>query len=235
MVIAMKPSLSELKDVTLFRALTDDQLGDLLDSAKLIELKRDQVLFYKDEASTAFYYLIKGRVKASRSSPQGGEKIMMIMQPKQLFAEATMFLNNLKYPVTSTALEESEVLGFPNAAMMNLLHGSKELCMAMLSNMSQKMHAQIVEIDYLSLQNATFRLLYFIDSIMVPTHDGGAVADFPAVKHAIASRLSITPETLSRSLHELHDKNIVVPTGKSKQLRIPSIENLKKFLVESGG
>ncbi len=231
----MKPSLLELKEVPLFRALSDEQLNVLLGRAQNIALKRDQVLFRKDETSMHFYYLIMGRVKVSRSSPQGGEKIMSILQPKQLFAEATMFFSHQKYPATATALEESQLLGFPNEAMINLLHGSRELSMAMLSNMSRKLHAQIVEIDYLSLQNATFRLLYFIDSIMVPTNDGGADADFPALKHAIASRLAITPETLSRSLHELAEKNIVRSEGKGKHLRIPSIADLKNCIIESGG
>lgn len=227
----MKPSLLELSHIPIFSALSEAQFQVLICDAQCISLSRNECLFHRGDESLLFYYLVSGEIKVSRSTPQGGEKILSIVRSRQLFAEAAMFLESRQYPATTTALQACEVIGFSSQALIQLLHESTDLSLALIGNLSMKLHSQIVEIDILSLQNATFRLLYLINSLMVSSDDGGADVVFPAPKHAIASRLSITPETLSRSLQSLNKKNIVVSTGKDRKLRVPSTEVLREYLM----
>ena len=75
-----------------------------------------------------------------------------------------------------------------------------------MAQMSRRLHWQIAEIDRLTLHNAAFRVIaYLLDQ--VPSTDlDSSVIHLDTPKHVIASRLSITPETLSRSFASMHKR-----------------------------
>ncbi len=227
----MKPTFSEVSHIPVLKALSEAQFQTLVNEAQIIPLIRNQYLFHQGDVSSHFYYLISGQIKIALGTPQGNEKIIAIARPHELFAEAAMFLGNAQYPASASALEASEVLRLSSDTLIGFLSASIELPLAIIGNLSMRLHSQIIEIENLTLHNATFRLAYYIHSLMSPNPDGSAEAVFPAAKHAIASRLSITPETLSRSLHELDRAHLVQPIGKSRQLNIPSAAALQEYLT----
>jgi CRP-like cAMP-binding protein len=92
--------------------------------------------------------------------------------------------------------------------------------------MSRRLHWYIAEIDRLTLHGATFRVVCYLLDQVPSTHLGSSKIRLATPKHAIASRLSITPETLSRSfsklsrdgLIEVHDDAITLSdVGKLRQ------------------
>lgn len=227
----MTATFEELQALHLFKALSDEQLNKLISTSHSATLNKDQILFSMGDQSEHFHYVASGQVKISRSSPTGTEKILAIIRPGQLFAEAVMFMGTGIYPATATALLESKVVSFRHSTFMGFLANSPELSLAMMCNLSLKLHSQIVEIDNLTLQNATFRTLNFINSLVANDAIDSADVELPAPKHIIASRLSITPETFSRSLTELSTKGIIDPLGKSRAIRIPDLKAFRNHLI----
>jgi len=105
--------------------------------------------------------------------------------------------------VTATALLVSRVLCFDTSTYAGILRQSTDACFAVMAQMSRRLHWQIAEIDRLTLHSATFRVVaYLLDQ--VPSTDFGASrVQLNTPKHVIASRLSMTPETLSRTFSKL--------------------------------
>ena len=91
-----------------------------------------------------------------------------------------------------------------------MLRESPETCLRMLGHLSQRLHMRIREIEYLTLESATHRLVRMIESRLPPDTDGPAEIQLQESRQEIASRLSMKPETLSRILRTLQDSGAIV-------------------------
>lgn len=218
----------ELRDTYLFTTLTDEQLIQVKGLSRRIHIDEDEVLFECSSPANRFFLMLSGQIKLSRLSVDGNEKVIGIIHPGNTFAEALMFQEQPRYPVTATAIKETELLGFDNQQFSQMLRGSTDSCFRMMGDMSQRLRALIKEIDDLTLQSATNRiagLLYQYRSMrMMDTFS------LDAPKGVLASRLSVKPETFSRILHNLSDKKIIQVKG--HQITVLNLEELRELAHE---
>ena len=189
----------ELRGIDLFETLDPRQLRIVIDSTRVIRLADGERLFDHGQPARQFFHLRSGQLKLFRSSPSGGEKIIEIIQPKETFAQAVIFMEpSGGYPVSAEALLPSVLLGFDNEAMRGVLRESVDTCFRMLASMSRRLRQQVDEIERLTLHPAVSRLAGYLvaqASTEVPQPHG---VHLTAPKNVIASRLGIQPETFSR-------------------------------------
>ncbi len=190
----------------LFSGLDSKQISNLMINAHRVSLDTGSVLFHQGDVSDRFYYVAQGKVRLYRIAPSGHEKVVDIVRDGQCFGEALMFSEQKHFPVSADALSNSVVIGFENQAFMTLLKNDSHLCFALMTQMSQRLHSQLNEIENLSLQNALHRLVNFLLRELEAS-GGSMVLDVP--KRLIASQLAIQPETLSRLLRKLSDAEII--------------------------
>lgn len=187
----------------LFSDLNADQIDTVLQHTRSAELSEGDILFEQQQPACDFFMLTSGQIKLARNSADGHEKIIDLITPGHTFAEAIMFSGQKAYPVTASALLDSRLLCFDIASYASILHDSTDACFAVLAQMSRRLHWYIGEIDRLTLHGATFRVVCYLLDQVPSTHLGASEIRLAVPKHAIASRLSITPETLSRSFSRL--------------------------------
>ena len=217
--------IEKLKQNHLFKPLNEIQLRQIIDSARLIRLNEGESLFTLGQQAHYFYLVVAGQLKLFRVSEDGNEKIIEFPGAGRLFAEAVMFLEQRRYPVNATALRDSELYGFCNQTYLELLSESSDLCFALLADISQRLHGLLIEIDQLTLQNATYRVVEYLTDLIPDASTETVIVDLAAPKQTIAARLSITPETFSRILRSMADAGIISIHGKtigihdSKRLR----------------
>lgn len=216
-----------VRQARLFSTMDERQLAELLGSVRLLELQEGERLFSLGQTAERFFMVTKGRVKIFRVSQAGNEKIIEIFGPGDLFAEAVMFFEHRHYPVNAEALESSEICAFDSQTFLNLLRSSNELCLRMLGDLSMRLHGCVHEIDYLTLQNSTFRVVNYLVAQLPPSASHKATIDLSAPKNVIASRVSIKPETFSRILHNLAHEGIIGIQGKT--IQVHDIERLRRF------
>lgn len=220
-----------LGHITLFQALDDTQRQLIIGSTRRILLQEGERLFERGQQAERFYLVVNGQIKLYRLSESGNEKIVEIMGPGKLFAEAVMFLPERRYPVSSAALTESEIYGFDIRRFLGLLESSNKLCFRMLGDLSVKLHHMINEIDSLTLQNATLRVVHFLLDHVHERNAESALVELPAPKYGIAARLSITPETLSRILHGMERDGLLRVEG--AQILIADVAQLREYHRQS--
>ncbi len=169
-------------------------------------------LFRQGQQAERFFYVHAGQIKLYRLSPSGNEKVIEIVRPGQTFAEAVMFMSRQDYPVSAEALSASEVVTIEGRVFLGILRESVDTCFRLMSDMSVRLHERILEIDALTLQNATLRLVNYLLYRFREEPDSDQIC-LPAAKHIIASHLSIQPETLSRILSSLSSKGLISVKG----------------------
>lgn len=205
-------STQQLRSIALLSELDDTQLERMAKSGRRRELGGDQLLFQHGDDACYFYLVESGRVKLSRLAPNGQEKVIEILGPGQMFAEAVMFFSVPKYPVDATAVEPSVVLGLDGHVFVEILKQSPDSALRLMGTLSMRLHQRVNEIDALTLQNAALRVIHYLLQ-HVKEEEGISVVELEAAKKLVAARLSLQPETFSRVLNQLQRKNAILVQG----------------------
>ena len=201
------PDREQLKGGYLLAALSASEFEEVLAHASVQTLMPGECLFDQGDPCTHFFFVLSGIVKLCRIAPSGEEKVMDLVRPGHYFAEAAMLMGG-HYPVYARALEPTRLVAQDNRHFLDLLRSNGDLCMRLLSKMSQRIHGLVNEIDNLTLHSGAQRVIgYLLEQL-----PEGAVP--PSVrlmvpKHVIASRLGIQPETLSRVLAKLRSSQLI--------------------------
>jgi len=216
-----------LRQHHLFRSLSDEQFAPLSQDISIRSLQQGEHLFEEGMEANAFYLLREGQVKLYRLSPTGQEKVIEIVRPGQTFAEALMFLDIPAYPVSAQALSEIEYFVIRNKGFLQLLSQSVDTCFHVMADFSVRLRGLLTEIDSLTLQNASLRMINYLLYLAQEAEcdEGCAEITLPAAKNIIASRLSIQPETLSRILNSLSGKGLISVDGLN--IKVLDLEGLR--------
>lgn len=226
--ISSQPLMESVRSHYLFEHFPDAEFATVCRAARKLTLAEKECLFSQGDPAEYFYLMQSGQIKLFLLSEQGDEKVVDLVNPGQAFAEAVMFMRGPVYPVHAEALVPCQLYAFNMETFRESLKHSVESCFDMLAAMSRRVHQQLGEIDNLTLQNATYRLVNFLLG-QIPE----GVLESPQVhlntpKNVIASRLSIQPETLSRILSRLHKRELLDTRGSTILLR--DIEGLRALL-----
>jgi len=208
-----------LPRLPLFSELSDAQRAVLAESTRIKTVSKGEVLFQRGDAPQGFFYVISGQVKLAFSSSQGNEKVVEILGPSQSFGEAVMFMDK-PYPVFAEALTEANLLLVKRQAVFELLETDPTFARSLLAGMSIRLHTLVRDVESYTLRSSVQRVIGYLlqEGGGAPCSPGHDVVHLPASKQVIASRLNLTPETLSRTFHLLSEKGLIRVDGKDIEL-----------------
>jgi CRP-like cAMP-binding protein len=218
--------LAGLRGHHLLAGLSPPQMQRLLTTSHVAEYEAGHLLFDRGQPAQHFFIVLDGQVNLVLYSKTGEEKIVDIIGPGNSFAEAVMFMAAPGYPVSAVAASHSTVARFSCHEYLSILRESPETCLRMLGHLSQRLHMRIREIEYLTLESATHRLVRLIESRLPAGETGPSEVTLQESRQELASRLSMKPETLSRILRHLADAGAIVVHG-----RVLQVPDRKRLLV----
>ncbi len=199
-----------LKTIPLFMGLDEKDFSQIIEGTSVTMLRAGDTLFSQFQPATDFFFVVKGKIKISLLSIDGAEKVVDIINEGSTFAEAIILRGMDGYPVNSEAIGDTIVLKINAKKYTQVLSQSTDACFKVISSLSSRTHWLMNEMERLSLHNASYRLISFLLENVDNDTEASAEITLSAPKHVIASRLSITPETLSRTLKSLSKKGLLV-------------------------
>jgi CRP-like cAMP-binding protein len=202
--------INDLRATALLSRLTDAQLERVAQHAVPRRLDEGALLFAQDDPAERFYLVQSGQMRLFRLAADGSEKVIEIVSPGQTFAEALMFLEAPRYPVSAAALAPTRLIAIDAADFAAMLRGSMDTCFVILGALSMRLRALIGEIDELTLHGAKTRVARYLLA-HCPQDRRDLVLEVS--KGVLASRLSITPETFSRVTKQLATDGVIVVDG----------------------
>ena len=218
-----------LSRLPLFQELAPAQLAVLEPACRERRLSKGAMLFQKGDPAKGFFVLVFGQIKLAFPSAQGNEKVVQIVGPRQSFGEAVMFLD-LPCPVFAEALVDSLLLHIGSGPVFKLLETDPLFARRMLAGLSMRLHSLVQDVETYSLRSSAQRVVGYLLQ-HCPQNDAECEGSFdislPTSKQVIASRLNLTPETLSRIIHELAAKGLIAVSG--KQITINNAKRLREF------
>lgn len=217
--------LALLRAHPLFSGLGRALFDDLALTVSVILAGKNQVLFSAGDKAEQFYIITDGAVRLFRSDSDGAESTVGLFGSEQSFGEAAIFLERA-FPVTAQAIEESRIVRVNAVQIVRRIRLEPELALGLLASMSGHLKLLVDEISLLRTAKVSQRLATFLLGL-TPTQSGTVRFDLPYAKTVIASRLGITPESLSRGFAELRKAGVGV---NRKTITIDDVARLRRIL-----
>lgn len=217
---------SLLTNLPLFHELDRDELSRIAAATLQIEVPRGSVLFRRGDPCTGFHIIIFGQVKLALQTAQGMEKVVEILEAGHSFGEAVMFLEK-PYVVTAEALSDTRLLHVAGTAVFAELDRDPRFARRIIANLSMRLHHLLGDLESYTLKSGTQRIIGYLLSLCDIARSGTTQIELPARKNIIASRLNLTHEHFSRTLHGLAAAGLISVDG--QKIGIVSIEKLRAY------
>ena len=218
-----------LSRLPLFQELAPEQIAALETACRERRLAKGEMLFQKGDPPKGFFVVVFGQIKLAFPSSQGNEKVVQILGPRQSFGEAVMFMDR-PYPVFAEGLVDSLLLHIGSPTVFELLERDPLFARRMLAGLSLRLHSLVHDVETYSLRSSAQRVVGYLLQ-HCPQQEGPCEGSFeislPTSKQVIASRLNLTPETLSRIFHDLSADGLISVSG--KQITINDVRRLREF------
>lgn len=216
-----------LSRLPLFQTLLPEQIAQVAAHTRGKRLPKGEMLFQKGDSTHGFYVVVFGQVKLAFPSSNGNEKVVEIIGPQQSFGEAALFAE-YTYPVFAQAIADTLLLHVAKDAIFDLLETDPSFARHMLTGMAMRMHSLVRDVETYTLRSSAQRVIGYLLQHCPNTADDGSVEFvLPTSKQIIASRLNLTPETLSRILHDLAEARLIDMQG--KRIRIDDLQRLRDY------
>jgi CRP-like cAMP-binding protein len=217
-----------LKNVPLFRELTDEELDRIAAGTAQVRAPTGTILFRRGEASSGFHVIVYGQVKLAFGAADGSEKVVEILGPGASFGEAVMFLDK-PYVVFAETLADSLVLAIGKQTIFTELERNPRFARKMLAGLAQRLHRLVHDLEAYTLRSGTQRVIGYLlrDYPEEGTPQAPVEIALATSKGVLASRLNITREHFSRILHDLSAAGLIEVHGRIIRIRDP--ERLRVF------
>ncbi|MCL2455291.1 MAG: Crp/Fnr family transcriptional regulator [Micrococcales bacterium] len=210
-----------LRRLPLFSRLDPDQLDRVASACREVTLGRGEVLFHAGDPCTAFFAVASGQVKLTLRTPDGAEKILELISAGETFGEAVVFVGQ-RYPVTAVGLQACALVKIPGDVVTHLVDTDPTFARRMLAGMAVRLHTMVRDVAAVTLWSSSQRVIGLLLGLADDAPGPGAVVRLPTTKAALASRLSLTPETFSRTLRELSEAGLISVRGAQVTLHDPT-------------
>jgi CRP-like cAMP-binding protein len=221
--------LALLHQTAIFDRCTDGQLQALLRRTRLVRLDAGEILFRHGDKAKALYLLVHGQLKLYRTSADGDEVIVDLVEPGMTFGETRAFRDDPHFHSSCAALRDAEVAVVDLLAFLAVLRDSAEICLLLLRRISERAERQVGDIDRLALQGGACRVASYLLGQLPPSRNEFVLT---VPKGVLAARLGLRAESLSRALRKLRNEGIVSVTS-GNLVRVPNRQKLQRF-VERG-
>lgn len=215
--------------VPIFSDLPHEELEKIIKAGNRKKYNKNEIILKEDEAGTALFVIISGKVKVSRTSSDNKEVILTILNESDFFGEMAI-LDGQTRSATVTALEDTELFIIQRNDFLKLLKIHPEISIALLQELTKRLRAADVKIKALSLKDAEGKvatvLLQLADDLG-KIKQGKVELDNLPNQQDLANMAGTSRETISRTLHAFAKKGLIEIDG--SKIRIIDYEKFKEL------
>lgn len=202
---APEATLADALNATpLFAGLAPEILARLGENAWRQTLGAGETLFHEGDAATHYLLIVQGQLEMVRFSQEGDEHVFQAFEPGAIVAEAAMFMQHGRYPMSSRAGPQGvTVWRLSGASLRATCESHGELAVRLLHRLSQRLYHRVNEVEWLTSSTAQQRLAAYFITL---ASQQGEHLHFPQSQRHVAAQLGIRPETLNRLLADWNSR-----------------------------
>jgi CRP/FNR family transcriptional regulator, cyclic AMP receptor protein len=171
---------------------------------KLINLRKDQVLFHEGDKALDYFQVEEGSVKMFIASTDGQEFIQGIFTAGESFGEPAL-IGNFPYPGSVMALEKTKVWKLPSDYFLQMLKENFDLHLRMDQVLCQRLRYKSMVLSEISSYEPEHRLatlLKYYKSKSTKTGAAGRIV-IPYTRQQLADMSGLRVETVIRTVKKM--------------------------------
>jgi len=192
-----------------------------------IPVERGQAIVRAGDAAVGVYFVVSGRVTTLAHLPEHGRKVLQIIGPGESFGEPFMFLDD-PYPFDVLAAARSLLLFVDKAALVHEIDRSPGFAQRIIVGLSRRLEKDAKDARASALSGVQRLADMLLEEAGERDREAKPILTLPASKLAIASRLDLTPEHLSRILRKLSQRGLIRVDG--PRVTILNLDGLRDII-----
>ena len=214
-----------LANTSLFGMLDERQLGAIASNTSLVRVSPNMLVVNRGDEPEGTFWIVYGQVKIVLYNKEGSEKTLEILGRNTCFGLSEMLLERPHLAFVKATID-SMLLHTDRDAMLQVAKENFGFARELMTCVGRQFYGLVRDIESYS-QTAKQRLAGYLlrQSRREISDDIQLVAN----KSLIASRLSLTPETLSRLFHELTEDGLISVSG--RRIKILNVEKMASLLT----
>jgi len=207
-------ALDSLRTIPLFSSVSDEDLESI--ASLLIERRfpKHKTIVEEGLSGDYMYVICEGRVKVTKLSGDGREKILELLEVGSFFGEMSL-LDSAPRSASVKALTEVRILALARNDFLNVLRRSPDLALAVIQELTHRLRQQDEQASSLSFQRVKERTQGLLvrlarDETGVP----GRLATPTLTHQQIADMIGTSRETVTRAVKGLKQEGWLEQDGK---------------------
>ena len=210
-----------LRQVTIFRDLPSEVLGDLATRVHPRIAEAGSVIVSAEEPGDSLFVIARGKVKVVLYGETGREIILSMLRAGDFFGEMSL-LDRQPRSANVVAVEDSELFTLDREAFQTHLTQHPSTAMAILAEMSRRLRHADEVIGNLALLDVYARVARIIRDLAQKQGepaDGGLLIKERPTQQEIAGLIGTSRETVSRALNDFTRRGLLEMQGKKILVR----------------
>lgn len=209
--------MQAVPQIDLFDDLSPDEVQSVLAMIRRHTYKRGDYLFNTGEPADSLFILESGLVKVSYITIDGGEKILDMFEPGDIFGE--LFLGKYRHRIgQAQAMRESVVYKLTESDLHELIHDFPAMGINLIRHLVDEQREILARMHALLYADARSRLLGVLLSIArryCCTHQDEFVLNDVITQEDLANLAGLNRSTVSSLINVLRREGALGGTGRS--------------------
>jgi CRP/FNR family transcriptional activator FtrB len=221
---ALRPTVAQLRELTIFARLEDRVLTRLAGISELRSFDTGDRLFAQGEMDVTFCVLVSGQVSFFRTAPDGTVTVVDVLQPPGHIGLQAV-LTQMPILTGAAAVAPTRVIQIDGAGLRALLQDEPSLASGLLLAEAMDFRSLVLQVCDLKLRTTAQRLGHYLLELAPDQSSRSATLRLPFDKRLLAARLGCRQENLSRAFATLREQGVETRGARVVLHDIPRLRN----------
>lgn len=198
----------ELASISLFADLNKSQLGKLSELINLRKYKTDDIVFVEGSISDVFYIILEGKMKIIKSSIDGKEKILEIMNKDDFLGEIGV-IEDKPRSASGIAITPLKLLLIERENFLRLIRENPLIALKIIVELGKRLRRANKDIELLAFFDVESRLRDFFERMAIDMEDSTGKILEKITHHEIANHIGTSRETVTRLINKMVEKEMI--------------------------
>ena len=204
-------SLTDLRNLDIFKDLKQETLEKLIDVSKIKFLKKGKMLFWDKEKINDIYIILEGRVTIFKISELANKRIMFILDEGEIINEVIVD-EDLNEASSCETFENTKILKVSKKDFIHIMMEDFDFNKKVISSLTRKvrkLYRQLKNTSMLKIEKRVAAKLYRLAENYGMKEEFGILINLNISVTYLADMLGVTRETVSRAIKKLQELELI--------------------------
>ncbi|MEV5752562.1 Crp/Fnr family transcriptional regulator [Actinoallomurus sp. NPDC052308] len=212
----------------LFEALDEEGAKALRAIVSEVHLSRGQTLFSEDQEGDRLYVVLDGKIKLTRTAPDGRENLLSVLGPSEMFGELSLF-DPRPRTASAIAVTESRLAGVGHSDLWPFLKVHPEISVHLLRALAQRLrrtNENMADLVFTDVPGRVAKALLDLAERFGQPSESGLHVHHDLTQEELAQLVGASRETVNKALADFAQRGWL--RIEARAVQVLDIDRLRK-------